>query len=188
MKKIKGMTLIEMIIAMVLMGIAMVAFTSFLVPQIRDSAIPHYQTRTAALAQSFMSQILARGFDHNSDFDGGFIRCGEDSVSCTEPDFLGTDSDESIPADFNDVDDYIGCWSTPSTASQCTGMAKGNLQDVLGSDSGEQYKNFRVEIDVVYDDPSGIQPTGITNYKKVTLTIFAGTTQPLTLTAIKGNY
>ncbi|WP_256931522.1 prepilin-type N-terminal cleavage/methylation domain-containing protein, partial [Vibrio parahaemolyticus] len=30
-----GMTLAEMIIAIVLMGIAMVAFTSFLVPQIR---------------------------------------------------------------------------------------------------------------------------------------------------------
>lgn len=54
MKKSSGMTLIEMIIAIVLMGIAMVAFTSFLVPQIRDSAIPHYQTRAAALGQGFM--------------------------------------------------------------------------------------------------------------------------------------
>lgn len=188
MRKIRGMTLIEMIIAMVLMGIAMVAFTSFLVPQVRDSATPHYQIRAAALAQSLMSQILARGFDHNSDFDGGFIRCGEDSVSCTEPDFLGADSGELIPADFNDVDDYIGCWSTSTTESQCTGISKGYLQDVLGADSREQYKNFRVEIDVVYDDLSGIRPTGITNYKKVTLTIFAGTTQPLALTAIRGNY
>ncbi|MCG6461317.1 MSHA biogenesis protein MshD, partial [Vibrio parahaemolyticus] len=31
-------------------------------------------------------------------------------------------------------------------------------------------------------------PTGITNYKKVTITIFASNTQPLTLTAIRGNY
>ncbi|MGU3843342.1 type II secretion system protein, partial [Vibrio diabolicus] len=41
MKKSSGMTLIEMIIAIVLMGIAMVAFNSFLVPQIRDYAITH---------------------------------------------------------------------------------------------------------------------------------------------------
>ncbi|MDF5139074.1 type II secretion system protein, partial [Vibrio parahaemolyticus] len=80
MKKSSGMTLIEMIIAIVLMGIAMVAFTSFLVPQIRDSAIPHHQTRASALAQSFMSQILARGFDENSDLAGGETRCGEGLV------------------------------------------------------------------------------------------------------------
>lgn len=48
MRKQLGMTLAEMIIAIVLMGIAMVAFTSFLVPQIRDSALPHYQTRATA--------------------------------------------------------------------------------------------------------------------------------------------
>lgn len=61
MRKQLGMTLAEMIIAIVLMGIAMVAFTSFLVPQIRDSAMPHYQTRATALGQSFMSQIFFFG-------------------------------------------------------------------------------------------------------------------------------
>jgi len=193
MKKSSGMTLIEMIIAIVLMGIAMVAFTSFLVPQIRDSAIPHYQTRAAALGQGFMSQILARGFDENSDFDGGTIRCGENGVSCTDVNKLGADkkldgSLETMPSDFNDVDDYIGCWSTSTTASQCDGASRGNISDVLGADSTEQYKNFRLEVSVAYDDLTDKAPDEITEYKKVTLRIFAGNTQPLTLTAIKGNY
>ncbi|UFN69274.1 type II secretion system GspH family protein [Vibrio alginolyticus] len=193
MKKSSGMTLIEMIIAIFLMGIAMVAFTSFLVPQIRDSAIPHYQTRAAALGQGFMSQILARGFDENSDFDGGTIRCGENGVSCTDVNKLGADkkldvSLETTPSDFNDVDDYIGCWSTSTTASQCDGIPRGNISDVLGADSTEQYKNFRLEVSVAYDDLTDKAPDEITEYKKVTLRIFAGNTQPLTLTAIKGNY
>ncbi|EJL6926345.1 type II secretion system protein [Vibrio alginolyticus] len=193
MKKSSGMTLIEMIIAIVLMGIAMVAFTSFLVPQIRDSAIPHYQTRAAALGQGFMSQILARGFDENSDFDGGTVRCGENGVSCTDVNKLGADkkldgSLETMPSDFNDVDDYIGCWSTSTTASQCDGIPRGNISDVLGADSTEQYKNFRLEISVAYDDLTDKAPDEITEYKKVTLRIFAGNTQPLTLTALKGNY
>ncbi|MBT0082062.1 type II secretion system protein [Vibrio alginolyticus] len=193
MKKSSGMTLIEMIIAIVLMGIAMVAFTSFLVPQIRDSAIPHYQTRAAALGQGFMSQILARGFDENSDFDGGTVRCGENGVSCTDVNKLGVDkkldgSLETTPSDFNDVDDYIGCWSTSTTASQCDGTSRGNISDVLGADSTEQYKNFRLEVSVAYDDLTDKAPDEITDYKKVTLRIFAGNTQPLTLTAIKGNY
>ncbi|MGL1194553.1 type IV pilus modification PilV family protein [Vibrio parahaemolyticus] len=193
MKKSSGMTLIEMIIAIVLMGIAMVAFTSFLVPQIRDSAIPHYQTRAAALGQGFMSQILARGFDENSDFDGGTVRCGENGVSCTDVNKLGADTKldgslETKPIDFNDVDDYIGCWSTSTTASQCDGIPRGNISDVLGADSTEQYKNFRLEVSVAYDDLTDKAPDEITEYKKVTLRIFAGNTQPLTLTAIKGNY
>ncbi|MDF5612411.1 prepilin-type N-terminal cleavage/methylation domain-containing protein [Vibrio parahaemolyticus] len=189
MKKSSGMTLIEMIIAIVLMGIAMVAFTSFLVPQIRDSAIPHYQTRAAALGQGFMSQILARGFDENSDFDGGLVRCGETVLGGTEcSTSLGADSGESNPTSFNDVDDYIGCWSTSTTASQCDGVPRGNISDVLGADSTEQYKNFRLEVSVAYDDLTDKAPDEITEYKKVTLRIFAGNTQPLTLTAIKGNY
>lgn len=188
-----------MIIAIVLMGIAMVAFTSFLVPQIRDSAIPHYQTRAAALGQGFMSQILSRGFDQWSDFDGGTVRCGEPKDS-PHPDnplnlcssTLGVDTDygedASNPSSFNDVDDYIGCWSTSTTASQCDGIPRGNISDVLGADSTEQYKNFRLEVSVAYDDLTDKAPDEITEYKKVTLRIFAGNTQPLTLTAIKGNY
>ncbi|HAS6630078.1 type II secretion system protein [Vibrio parahaemolyticus] len=199
MKKSSGMTLIEMIIAIVLMGIAMVAFTSFLVPQIRDSAIPHYQTRAAALGQGFMSQILSRGFDQWSDFDGGTVRCGEPKDS-PHPDnplnlcssTLGVDTDygedASNPSSFNDVDDYIGCWSTSTTAFQCDGFPRGNISDVLGADSTEQYKNFRLEVSVAYDDLTDKAPDEITEYKKVTLRIFAGNTQPLTLTAIKGNY
>ncbi|WP_423839907.1 prepilin-type N-terminal cleavage/methylation domain-containing protein [Vibrio mytili] len=193
MNKIRGMTLIEMIIAIVLMGIAMVAFTSFLVPQLRDSATSHYQTRAAALSQSFMSQILARGFDENSDLAGGLIRCGENGVSCTEVNKLGVDekpdgSREATPSDFNDIDDYIGCWSTPTTVSQCQGTNRGNISDILGTSSEDKYRNFRVEVGVTYDNLTDTPPTGITEYKKVTITIFASNAQPLTLTAIRGNY
>lgn len=189
MRKQLGMTLAEMIIAIILMGIAMVTFTSFLVPQIRDSAMPHYQTRATALGQSFMSQILARGFDENSDFDGGLLRCGESTLGAPDCSTnLGPDSDESIPENFNDVDDYIGCWSTPATVGQCQGTSRGNISDILGASSEDKYLNFRVEVRVAYDDFSDTTPAGVTDYKKVTVTIFANNAQPLTLTAIKGNY
>ncbi|MDF4377234.1 MSHA biogenesis protein MshD, partial [Vibrio parahaemolyticus] len=44
------------------------------------------------------------------------------------------------------------------------------------------------EVSVAYDDLTDKAPDEITECKKVTLRIFAGNTQPLTLTAIKGNY
>ncbi len=77
MSRQQGFTLIESIVAMVIIAIAMVTLISFLYPQIERSATPHYQTRAAHLGQSLLSQILARGFDHNSDFDGGKKRCGK---------------------------------------------------------------------------------------------------------------
>lgn len=194
MRRVRGMTLIEMIIAMVLMGIAMVAFTSFLVPQIRDSAIPHYQTRTAALAQSFMSQILARGFDHNSDFDGGLVRCGEGEngmkqEKCTALESLG--AEESDISSFNDVDDYMGCWYTEGTESSCAEKYSGKhyqLKNVLGNAMQSDYKNFRVEVDVNYVEENGLASTDISDYKRITMTIYAGQAQSFKLSAIKGNY
>ena len=202
MRKVRGMTLIEMIIAIVLMGIAMVAFTSFLVPQVRDSATSHYQTRAAALAQSFMSQILARGFDQWSDFDGGLVRCGEpkDNPHPNNPlnlcsSSLGVDTlygeELSNPSSFNDVDDYMGCWYSEGTESSCAEKYSGKhyqLKNVLGNAMQSDYKNFRVEVDVNYVEENGSASTDISDYKRVTMTIYAGQAQSFKLSAIKGNY
>ncbi len=189
MRKVRGMTLVEMIIAIVLMGIAMAAFTSFLIPQVRDSAIPHYQNRAAALAQGFMSQILARGFDDNSSFDGGLLRCGETALGapgCSTN--LGVDGSESNSADFNDVDDYIGCWYTQSTQTSCESSPQYPLSNVLGASIEEDYRNFRVEVSVSYVTEIGSVTNNITDYKRVTMTVHAGQAQPMTLSAIRGNY
>ena len=189
MRRLRGITLIEMIIALVLMAIAITTFASFLMPQIRDSALPSYQTRAASLAQGFLSQIMARSFDHNSDRDGGGIRCNEGVVLCTPAKALGSDSGESNSSQFNDVDDYIGCWGTPETLSQCQGDTRGHITNVLGESSADKYRNFRVEVSVVYDNlNSPIPALEATDYKKITVSIFASYTQPLTLVAIRGNY
>ncbi|MDN3684191.1 type II secretion system protein [Vibrio sinaloensis] len=92
MSKVGGFTLVESIIVIVVMGFAMITISQFLVPQITRSANPHYQTRAAALGQSVMSTILARGFDQYSDFTGGSLRCGEGAAAATNHQFCsGTD-------------------------------------------------------------------------------------------------
>ncbi len=111
-KTLRGMTLIEMIIAIVLMGIAMVMFSTALIPQIKDASTSHYQSRAIALGHSMMSQILARNFDHYYDDNGGMLRCGESGADACS--LLGRDG-EASPSAFNDVDDYIGCWYTENT-------------------------------------------------------------------------
>lgn len=186
----RGMTLIESIIAIVILGIAMVSLTSLLFPNIRDSATPHYQTRAIALGQSFMSQILARNFDHNSDYDGGVRRCdgfGSEGLTCTTT--LGSDTGETNAGNFNDVDDYIGCWYTDNTQADCISSTTHPLADVFGSSVNSDYPNFRVEVDVFYDaNMDGNNDGGIGALKRIEISVTAGQYGSYPLVAYKGNY
>lgn len=180
MSNARGFTLIESVIVIIVMGLAMATITNFLVPQITRSADPHYQTRAAALGQSVMSLILARGFDQQSDFSGGAVRCSSldvGSLPCSGTAgstlTLGPDG-ETIP-NYNDVDDYSGCWEpNPNTGSACQ-----NLNTLLNDPDGS-YRNFRLDIEVSYQT--------VPSLKLITLRVSAGSQPPLTFTALRGNY
>lgn len=185
----RGFTLIESIVVIIVLGIAMVTITSFLAPQVASSANPQYQNRSVALGQSLMNQILARGFDEHSDFDGGLIRCGDaGATACSAPDKLGADGAEATPAAFTDVDDYIGCWYTDTTESACVSSTKYPLANILDENIKDSYANFRVEASVFYDqNMDGIDDESIGTMKRVELQIFGGNNR-YSLVAYKGNY
>ncbi len=174
--KARGFTLVESVVAMVIMGIAMVTIASFLLPQVLRSADPYYQIRALELGQSVMSKMLARGFADNSDFNGGNWRCGDDNTLCSTP--LGPDG-ESAPQQFNDVDDYIGCW-VPIGSAQC-----GDLNILADDTSGETYRNFRLDIAVSNDNSEGFAPQTM---KKIELSITIPNQSPVELQAWRGNY
>lgn len=201
-RKQQGFTLIESVVAIIVLGISMSVLTTVLYPQIENSASSHYQVRASALASSMMSEILSRGFDENSDFNGGVFRCDEDDyvdtsvpipypkIMCTEESSFGNDG--QLPESFNDVDDYIGCWYTNTTQSACTITQAGSLSDVLGVDITNAYPNFRVEVSVSYDSNSSLltaQPAGKNRiFKKIELTVFPGKYSEQKFVAYRGNY
>lgn len=190
--KTLGFTLIESIIAMVIMGFAMVTLVSFLYPQIERSAAPHYQSRAANLGQSLMSQILSRGFDHNSDFDGGKYRCGEpDGTGLTKlcSTTLGRDG-ETSPAQFNDVDDYVGCWYTDRIAD-CGGTGyplTTILTDDPAVDLSKQYAHFTVTISAQYVDSNFSVSSSVTTMKRIDVSIDVGRYGEFDFTGFRGNY
>jgi MSHA pilin protein MshD len=182
--KVRGFTLVESIIAIVIIGIAMVSFTSFLLPQVKDSARPHYEVRAAALAQSLMTEILSRGFDENSDPDGGEKRCGESGEPLCSS-VLGSDG-ESNPGAYNDVDDYIGCWvTTTGSDTNCDSAlpVAGKLSDIFGNEIDNEYKNFTANVNVVYDD---LDSEGL--HKRIDIIITAGRYGEYSFSAYRGNY
>ncbi|MFA0566677.1 type IV pilus modification PilV family protein [Vibrio gallaecicus] len=74
-----GFTLIESIIVIVLLGFAMLAFSTFLAPQSALSGQVNYSNRASALGQSIMTDLLAR--DYGSVSSGTPIVLGSSYVN-----------------------------------------------------------------------------------------------------------
>ncbi|GEA52483.1 MSHA pilin protein MshD [Vibrio inusitatus NBRC 102082] len=192
-----GFTLIESIVAIVILGIALVTLTSFLFPQIAQSAKPFYEVRASALANSLMTEILSRNFDENSDHNGGFYRCGEDvytntndeEITCTPQNLFGPDNGEP-PELFNDVDDYIGCWyTTEQSQDGCNNTSQGgSLTDIFGNDIAKDYLGFRAEVEVVYDNDTRLGASDTDLFKMITVTITASQYGDFKFVAHRGNY
>lgn len=178
----QGFTLVELIIGLVVLGLAVVMLAMLFFPQAQRSAEPILQTRAAGLGQALMLEIMSKSFDQHSDRTGGLLRCGEtDAPTCTEPTALGPDNGETR-ALFNDVDDYHGLNSIDAPLSP--------LSDALGQDIGHRYPNFNYAIDVCYYDveEKECSPDRITPYKLITITITTPLGQDIGFSAVRGNY
>lgn len=120
MEVAKGFTLVELVIGIVVMGIAVAGITSILFSFAVSSANPVFEVKSSLLAERVFREILAQEYDQNSDHHGGVCRCGETVVSggerlcdigsCTAESGYGPDTPEERAAQyssvFNDIDDY----------------------------------------------------------------------------------
>lgn len=193
----QGFTLIEGIIAIVIMAIAMVTLTSFLFPQAEQSAVPHYQARAAAIGQGVLNEVLSRKFDEASDpFNDSVIRCGEEVYVCSAPDNLGADVGEVNSGLLNvgaadDVDDFIGCWGS---VTQCDGSSlprRGALQDLVTVSAAEQsdYRNIYLDISVRYENNAfNGAATAVSSQKRIDVLVRTSRYGDYPFTAFRSNY
>lgn len=181
-----GVTLVELIAAIVILSIALVGVTLAVSSAVSRSSDTMLETRAIALAQSYLDEILARRFDEQSG-PRGIPPCftgGTNTEPCSCPDasscppgglapVLGVDSgEEAIPgpgytrAGFNDVDDYHGL-----------DEGDGAVQPLTDANGVERigYDNFRIRVSVRYADPSdaesGLDLTGPEDAKLITVTV-----------------
>ncbi|RBM60465.1 MSHA biogenesis protein MshD [Vibrio paracholerae] len=179
----RGFTLVEMIIVIVVLGVALVGVTTSLYPRSKQSAEQVLSVKAAELGRAVLDEVLGRAFDQHSGPNGGLPECvlivTTGRTLCTEPSLLGKES-EASNTEFNDVDDYI----TLSPIS---------VTDVLGSDISSEYQRFTVSIQVFYvSDNSGqfsaTTATERTHYKRIALVIYDPQGNAYPFAAIKGNY
>ena len=147
MRASRGVTLIELVIAIVLIGIATIGITTSLFPLSRQSAELVLAARAAELGHAVLDEIISRKFDHNSGELGGLPVCisevrprEADEKACTAPGALQAEG-ETERGLYNDVDDFHGCWE-PLATNGCR-----DLNLLVG---GNSYLNFRVDVDVTY--------------------------------------
>ena len=96
MRRADGFTLIEIVVTLVVIGIAAVALMSVFTSTIRSSADPLIQQQATTIAEAYIEEILLRSFD---DPQGGET---------------GTDEGEGGRASYDDVKDYRSLATGPA--------------------------------------------------------------------------
>jgi MSHA pilin protein MshD len=133
----KGFTLVETIVAMVLISIAALAMASVLGVAFSHSSDSLFNTKTVQLAQAYIEEIQSRRFDETTPL-GGTPPCSAATITCSA---VGPDGEARTA--FDDVDDYHGLNESPP-------------RNAAGAVLSE-FSGFRVQVAVSY--PTAAQVT-----------------------------
>ena len=180
LKPHKGFTLIELVIGIVVFSIALVLFTSLIVPQAIRSVDPIFQVRATELGQSLLNEISGKSFDENSSRNTS-QRCGDVSApTCTLPSALGPDGEAR--GAYNDVDDFHELDERDGNILSATG-------GVIGINGGNLYQGFRATVSVFYDADLNGGDDGVVGVAKlITVTITTPNNEDLVFSTYRYNY
>jgi len=173
-----GFTLIELVIGIIVFSIALVLFSSLIVPQAIRSVDPIFQVRAAELGQSLINEIAGKSFDEKSDRTGGTNFC---NTVCIGSINLGADGSESRVS-FDDVDDYNGLNESGSAIKNTLGEST-TLNDI------NIYEGFTLSATVMYDaDMDGVADTVVGNTKLITVTVTTPNGEDIVFSTFRSNY
>jgi MSHA pilin protein MshD len=146
-KSQNGLTLVEMIVAIIILAIALVGITQSISSGLSRSGNTVVETRAIALAQSYLDEIFGKRFDDATN-PRGIPPCRD--TACTDEVDFGPEAPEDERVEFDDVDDYHGLdegWE------QLTPLEDSEGNERLG------YENLRVRVSVRYLDtgPLGVE-------------------------------
>jgi len=159
-KKEEGFSLIELVITIVIIGIALTALSSSLFSAVGRNADPLWQAKATHLAQAYLDEILSMRYAETSPLGGGSISmCNED----------GVEAGETSRSLFDDVDDYNGLTETA---------------DFLDVSATSNYTGYSIVIEVTCVGPTN---TDSTNSKLIAITITSPTSQTLVFSTFRAD-
>lgn len=158
--KQSGVTLVELVMAIVIIGISMATLLGFFAKNVGSSADGIGQTRQMALAELYLDEVLSKKFDHATG-NGGFPVYNGCRIS----------NDGESRADYNDVDDFNGLNETPQ---------------FIDSALAAIYSQYSVSITVSCNTNHLLSNKG--QVKRITITVNAPNNSPYKVSVFKGNY
>lgn len=172
--RIRGFTLVELVVTLVLLSIVAVAVLNALAFSVRHQSDALWQARAVALGESYLEEILGRRYDASTPI-GGVPPCTVATTPCSDVATLGAD-----PADralFETVSDYHGLVDAPP-------------RDTEGNPRGG-YDSFQVEVAVRYataDEQAALGLDAPTDAKHIEVRVTDRGEQTLVFSAWRGNF
>ena len=151
-----GFTLIELVLTIVIIGIAGVGIGSALAFNLSHQSDGMEYARTAALAQAYIEEIVAKRYDENTPA-GGVPPCSTATTPCSS---AANFDDGEARAAFDDVDDYDNLDESPPLHLDGTVRA--------------EYARYRVRVNVSYASAAQVTALGLTDTtdaKVITVTV-----------------
>ena len=168
----RGFSLVEVVITIVVIGIALLAAVSGWSNIARNSADVLWQTKVSYLGQAYLEEILSQRYDENTPLGGGICN------PCSS--VLGPEADE-VRTTFDDVDDFNGL-SEPAT---------GLFLQIVGGAPVQAYVGYNVSVTVTYSGQAVLGGPDNELAKQVTVTVTppANTGQgPVAFSGLRGNF
>ncbi len=167
-----GATFVEIIIAIAIMGIALVPLTMSFAFTTSRSADAMIEVRVVELGQAYIEEVLSKRFEENS-MVGGAVPCSSTTTPCGS---IGPEAGE-VRATFDDVDDYEGVDDQPPVDS--LGVARNG------------YDRFRVEVSVAYATGDEVLAYGLdsaSDLKRILVRVHPPSGNPTEFEVYRGNF
>lgn len=145
----RGFTLIELIMMIVVLGVALAGLLGAINFATQHSADPMLQIRSIELGQRYLDEILPMRFNENSG-SGGSPRCSSADPGAQPCAAIGADGETR--ANYDDVDDFHGLVETPAGYTGYSVTVA--VLDAAGVD-GMPASPHTLRIDITVSDPIG---------------------------------
>lgn len=165
-----GYSLIELVVFLVIMGIAVGAIALQFTQNVSHSHEPFIRQRALAVAGAYLDEIMDKRWNENTPVGGGCVDTA--SPTCSGgPAPTGIGSEEASRSLYDDVDDYQGLSDSPPQDSQgnnMTGYGSGFTVGVSVTQPAAAWNGInandvrRIQIDV--QTPSG-ETISLTAYR-----------------------
>lgn len=175
----RGVTLVELVVCIILLGIAASAMLTAFGNMMASSADPLWHNKSLKLGQLYLDEILAKAYDETTPLGGLPAATTIDCSALGEDDGTGPNDEIDERGDrtlYDDVDDY--------------NMAAYDRPVSLISSLDSSYDDYRVQVTVTCDGGS-VGASGNEHAKRITVSVRAPNqdpAKPMVFSVYKGNY